>query len=255
VGARDLPHAREEEASMSEAVQPQDTHGAPFSARCGSTEIRPIRREDAGALFPQIHGQPGVIRWLSWEGPARVEELEARYATWRAGPADGPAYMFAVVDSRSGAVIGEASLRFDDHPGLLARGGPSRLRPRPGHRRAADPRGLRAAGGVRPDREGQGGQRGLHRRAHGRRVRPRPRSPGPRGPRGSSDRLDLLHDPEGGWAPVRAPRRGVLHAQLRVSQVPAAPAPVLHCGDAGARLLYLWRPAGSRVRPRRRPLR
>ena len=103
---------------MSEAVQPQDTHGAPFSARCGSTEIRPILREDAGALFPQIHGQPGVIRWLSWEGPARVEELEARYAAWRAGPADGPAYMFAVVDSGSGAVIGEASLRFDDHPGV-----------------------------------------------------------------------------------------------------------------------------------------
>ncbi len=94
------------------------TPAAPFSARCGTTELRPIRRADADELFPQIHGQPGVIRWLSWEGPMGVRVLEERYSVWRSGAADGPAYMFAVVDVSSGAVIGEASLRFDDHPGV-----------------------------------------------------------------------------------------------------------------------------------------
>ncbi len=103
---------------MSEAGQPPDAQRAPFHARCGATELRPIRREDAGALFPQIHGRPGVIRWLSWDGPARAEELEERYAAWRAGPEDGPAYMFAVIDVEGGVVVGEASLRFDDHPGV-----------------------------------------------------------------------------------------------------------------------------------------
>ena len=103
---------------MTEAGQLSISPGAPFSARCGTTELRPIRREDAGELFPQIHWQPGVIRWLSWAGPMGVRELEERYSVWRSGAADEPAFMFAVVDVEDGSVIGEASLCFDDHPGV-----------------------------------------------------------------------------------------------------------------------------------------
>lgn len=90
----------------------------PFVARLGDTQLRPVTREDAGALFPLIHGVPGVVRWLSWEGPARVRDLEERYAAWRAGDADAPAYTFAVTRAADGEVLGEASLRFDDHPGV-----------------------------------------------------------------------------------------------------------------------------------------
>ena len=103
---------------MTDSPEPLGAPGVPLIARCGSTELRPIRREDAGLLFPQIHGQPGVTHWLSWEGPAVIRELEERYGAWHAGRADEPAYTFAVVDLAGGAVIGEASLRFDDHPGI-----------------------------------------------------------------------------------------------------------------------------------------
>ncbi len=103
---------------MTEASQLPVSPGAPFTARCGPSELRPIRRDDAADLFPQIHGQPGVIQWLSWSGPERVWDLEERYSAWRTGAADEPAYMFAVVDAADGSVIGEASLRFDDHPGV-----------------------------------------------------------------------------------------------------------------------------------------
>lgn len=90
----------------------------PVRARLRDTELRPVRREDARVLFPLIHGVPGVVRWLSWEGPARVEDLEERYATWRAGALEEPLYTFAVTRASDGEVLGEASLRFDDHPGV-----------------------------------------------------------------------------------------------------------------------------------------
>ena len=81
---------------MTEAPQVPSSPGAPFTARCGATELRPVRRADAEPLFSQIHGHPGVIRWLSWAGPARVEELEDRYATWRTGAADDPICVYAM---------------------------------------------------------------------------------------------------------------------------------------------------------------
>lgn len=90
----------------------------PFTARCGGTALRPVRPGDADALFPHIHGRHDVIRWLCWSGPETVDDLRERYRTWRYGADDEPAYMFAIEDGASGEVIGEGSLRFDEHPGV-----------------------------------------------------------------------------------------------------------------------------------------
>ena len=90
----------------------------PFVARCRGTLLRPVRADDAEPLFPQIHRRREVTRWLCWTGPDTLEVLRDRYRTWRYGVDEEPAYMFAIESAEDGAVIGEGSLRFDDHPGV-----------------------------------------------------------------------------------------------------------------------------------------
>ncbi|MEM6671400.1 MAG: GNAT family N-acetyltransferase [Planctomycetota bacterium] len=89
-----------------------------FVARCRNTLMRPIRIGDAAGLFPQIHGANDVLRWLCWDGPETLDELRGRYATWRYGRDPYAGYMFALASAHDGTVIGEGSLRFDDHPGV-----------------------------------------------------------------------------------------------------------------------------------------
>ena len=90
----------------------------PFRATCRGTRLRPVREKDADALFSHVHGRTEVTRWLCWSGPTAIEDLRGRYRSWRYGLDDEPAYMFAIERESDGAVIGEGSLRFDDHPGV-----------------------------------------------------------------------------------------------------------------------------------------
>ncbi len=90
----------------------------PFVARCRGTALRPVLPTDADALFEHVHGRREVVRWLCWSGPDTVDELRERYRTWRYGADAEPAYMFAIERIEDGAVIGEGSLRFDEHPGV-----------------------------------------------------------------------------------------------------------------------------------------
>jgi RimJ/RimL family protein N-acetyltransferase len=90
----------------------------PFVARCRGTALRPVRPSDADALFEHVHRRRDVVRWLCWSGPETLDDLRERYRTWRYGADDEPAYIFAIERARDGAVIGEGSLRFDEHPGV-----------------------------------------------------------------------------------------------------------------------------------------
>lgn len=84
----------------------------------GGTRLRGVRHGDAEALFPLVHRQPEVTRWLCWDGPVDREEMERRYAAWRLGAPDERVYVMAIEDVASGAAIGEVTLRFDGHPGV-----------------------------------------------------------------------------------------------------------------------------------------
>lgn len=78
--------------------------------------LRPQRVEDARALFPLIHGQESVLKWLIWPGPEEVGELEERFQRWVTRSDDGDNYAFVVVDRASGAACGSLVLRFVGHP-------------------------------------------------------------------------------------------------------------------------------------------
>ncbi|MEM9378633.1 MAG: GNAT family N-acetyltransferase [Planctomycetota bacterium] len=98
---------------------PVDGNGPrPFLARCRDTVLRPVERADADALYPHVHGRPEVTRWLCWAGPDSLEDLRFRYRTWKYGADAEPAFLFALVGATDGAVLGEGSLRFDEHPGV-----------------------------------------------------------------------------------------------------------------------------------------
>jgi RimJ/RimL family protein N-acetyltransferase len=77
-----------------------------------------VRTDDAEQLFPHIHTRRDVTQWLCWSGPETLGDLRDRYRTWRYGADDEPAYIFAIESIEDGTVIGEGSLRFDDHPGV-----------------------------------------------------------------------------------------------------------------------------------------
>jgi len=85
-----------------------------------AVRLRPVRPEDATALFPLIHRVRPVLDWLCWQGPRDAAELTAAYSAWRAlgaaGAASGANYHFAVEELSSGAPLGTASLRTLDHP-------------------------------------------------------------------------------------------------------------------------------------------
>lgn len=89
----------------------------PPDLRRGPTRLRGARVTDAAPLFPLVHGVDEVTRWLCWDGPADLAELEQRYGSWWRGRAEEPVYVLVMEDDR-GAAIGEVTLRFDGHPGV-----------------------------------------------------------------------------------------------------------------------------------------
>ncbi len=91
---------------------------AALALRGPRVRLRPVRPEDATALFPLVYGVRPVLDWLCWQGPRDRDELTAAYSTWRAlgGAGRGANYHFAVEDSASGQAIGTAALRTLDHP-------------------------------------------------------------------------------------------------------------------------------------------
>lgn len=103
---------------MSEPSGPFEGLTGPPDLVDGDTRLRGVRSGDAEALFPAVHDVPEVTRWLCWEGPVDLDEMERRYASWRLGLPGQRVYVLAVEDVPSGQVVGEVTLRFDGHPGV-----------------------------------------------------------------------------------------------------------------------------------------
>jgi RimJ/RimL family protein N-acetyltransferase len=80
--------------------------------------LRPLRKADARAAFPLIHGQAEILDWLVWRGPKSVRELEDFYAHWSLIGAEGGNYHLAVLDRSTLAFCGSLSLRFAEHAGI-----------------------------------------------------------------------------------------------------------------------------------------
>lgn len=78
--------------------------------------LRPIQRDDAEAAFALLHRREPILRWLLWEGPAEVAELERFYADWARPNDHGWDYHFAIVEREQGALAGTIGVRFAGHP-------------------------------------------------------------------------------------------------------------------------------------------
>lgn len=103
---------------MSDPGGPAEGLADPPDLVDGATRLRGVRPGDAEALFPFVHRAPEITRWLCWDGPADLEELERRYASWRRGEPGEPVLVLAIEEVPGGAVLGELTLRFDGHPGV-----------------------------------------------------------------------------------------------------------------------------------------
>ncbi|MEC7232062.1 MAG: GNAT family N-acetyltransferase, partial [Planctomycetota bacterium] len=103
---------------MSDDGGPAEDLAGPPDLVDGATRLRGVRPGDAGALFSCVHDAPEVTRWLCWEGPSDLEEMERRYASWRLGTPGERVLVLAIEEVPGGAILGEVTLRFDGHPGV-----------------------------------------------------------------------------------------------------------------------------------------
>ncbi len=89
--------------------------------------LRPISPADAPRAFDMLVGRREILRWLIWDGPQSVGELEERYRSWRLdgdedeggneGEREGSDYQLAVCERGEGAFVGAISVRFRGHSG------------------------------------------------------------------------------------------------------------------------------------------
>lgn len=77
--------------------------------------LRPARPEDAEAAFRILHRREEILRWLVWDGPRSVGELEESYASWASEHPEGNNYLLAVEDARTGSFAGSIGPRFRGH--------------------------------------------------------------------------------------------------------------------------------------------
>jgi RimJ/RimL family protein N-acetyltransferase len=93
-------------------AQPRDVELAGELVR-----LVPVHPRHAARAFELVHGNDDILRWLVWEGPESLAELEERYATWVRPSEQGDDYHLAILDARSGELCGTIGARFAGHPG------------------------------------------------------------------------------------------------------------------------------------------
>jgi ribosomal-protein-alanine N-acetyltransferase len=98
---------------VSTSRQPFLEHAAVAGER---VSLRPVVSSDSSAIFPLIHRQGEVLKWLVWDGPDSVAELEEGYQVWNKANPDGDSYHWAICDLAGNRVVGTISARFLGHP-------------------------------------------------------------------------------------------------------------------------------------------
>lgn len=88
--------------------------------------LRPVTVADAAPAYRAVAGREEILRWLVWGGPAGVQELEERFASWRTGAdvrssvlgtSGGHDYWLAIEERETGELVGSITVRFAGHPG------------------------------------------------------------------------------------------------------------------------------------------
>jgi RimJ/RimL family protein N-acetyltransferase len=64
-----------------------------------------------------LAGREEILRWLVWNGPSSVAELEDYYAHWHVDGEGGPDLRLALEERSSGALVGSFTVRFAGHAG------------------------------------------------------------------------------------------------------------------------------------------
>ena len=80
--------------------------------------LRPAAPRDAPAAFAALHGREPILRWLLWDGPEELGELERYYGEWVRASERGDDYQLAIEERASGELAGMLGLRFAGHPGI-----------------------------------------------------------------------------------------------------------------------------------------
>jgi [ribosomal protein S5]-alanine N-acetyltransferase len=78
--------------------------------------LRPHRPADAAPAYAELAGRDEILRWLVWNGPGSVEELEEYYRHWRFDADTASDFRLAVEELPGGALAGSLTLRFAGHP-------------------------------------------------------------------------------------------------------------------------------------------
>jgi RimJ/RimL family protein N-acetyltransferase len=85
--------------------------------------LRPVRASDAPRVYELVGGNHDILRWLVWEGPESIADLEGRFEHWARPAKDAVDYLFAVAeraapDATDEPLVGTLGLRCSGHAGM-----------------------------------------------------------------------------------------------------------------------------------------
>jgi len=76
----------------------------------------PLGVEHAERAFAYLHRNDDILRWLVWDGPQSVRDLQDLYCRWVTPSENGDNYHFAILERETGAFAGSIGPRFAGHP-------------------------------------------------------------------------------------------------------------------------------------------
>ena len=76
----------------------------------------PLDLSHAERAFEFLHGNESILRWLVWDGPESLHDLEEFYCRWVRPSENGDNYHFALLERASGDFMGCIGPRFAGHP-------------------------------------------------------------------------------------------------------------------------------------------
>lgn len=80
-------------------------------------KLVPVHPRFAQRAYELLRHQDEILRWLVWDGPGSVVELEQSFGTWVRPGENGDNFLFAIIDRETGAFAGSIGPRFAGHPG------------------------------------------------------------------------------------------------------------------------------------------
>jgi RimJ/RimL family protein N-acetyltransferase len=76
----------------------------------------PVDESYAPRAFDYLRGNDAILRWLVWDGPERLADLQESYRRWVTPSEQGDNYHFAILERSTGTFLGCIGPRFAGHP-------------------------------------------------------------------------------------------------------------------------------------------